>query len=200
MYILTNDEKPYREYMTQSIETAYDKNSGKNINERSEVIQGAQQAATEEVMERPEDKDSYEFSKLGTHRYVDFILNENEALKSVMKIKNADGSVAHHGVTVATLAISMAQKLGLQDSKPMDLLTLGALLHDIEHTHNELNLARPLSEMSKEDLNLYHQHPSAAIHRLQGLNHFDQVVLDIILNHEEKINGSGFPNQKKRGT
>ena len=197
MYIKPDDENFYRDYMTESIETAYDKSSGKSMESRADVIQGSQQAAAEDVIERPEDKLAYESTVIGSNKYADFILNENESLKAVMNIENADCSIAHHGVTVSTLALAMAQKLGLDKTKPMDLLTTGALLHDLEHHYNGIDLSTPVSEMNDEVEKVYKQHPTLAIERLQKQSHFDQIVLDIILNHEEKINGGGFPNGKK---
>lgn len=42
MYILTEDENKYRDYMQKNIEMAYDDKSGKDIKTRPEIIQGAQ--------------------------------------------------------------------------------------------------------------------------------------------------------------
>lgn len=197
LYILTEHEEKYREYMTKNIEMAYDKNSGKSLDSRSEIIQGAQQAATEEVMDNPEDSVAYDLAKIGSEKYVNFILDEKEAMQAIMNIKNTDQSIAHHGVTVAAIAVAMAEKQNLHETEKLELLSLGCLLHDIEHTHTGLKVGRPVKEFTTDELRLYKKHPADALERLKKHKHFDPVVLDIIYNHEETIDGNGFPNKKK---
>lgn len=197
MFILNDHETSYRDYLNESIQSAYDKNSGKSIEERSEIIQGNQQAGAEDVMENLHSKDVYDETKLNTANYVEYILNEDNALKSVMDIENTDISIAHHGVTVATLCISVLKKLGLEKTKPMNLITLGCLLHDVEHLYTPSPLEKTQKEMTNEELKIYKNHPTAALDRLQQHSHFDKEVLDIILNHEEYNNGGGFPQSKR---
>lgn len=197
LYILEEHEEHYRHYMTKNIEMAYNKDSGKSLESRSEIIQGAQQAAAEEVMESPEDKIAYDLAKIGSEKYVNFILNEKHAMQAIMNIKNTDQSIAHHGVTVAAIAVAMAEKQNLQETEKLELLSLGCLLHDIEHTHTGLKAGRPIEEFTKDELRVYHKHPADARERLIKHKHFDPVVLDIIYNHEETIDGNGFPNKKK---
>lgn len=197
MYILPEHEEPYRRYISESIEAAFDNNSDKSIEDRAAVIQGAQQAAAEDVMENPEDQHSYHLAKKGSAKYVEFILNNSEATKSILAIKNADNDLAHHGVTVSTLALGIAKELGVVESQPqlLDQLILGSLLHDFDHYHSGIPYSLPLQEMTDEQRVIYLAHPQSGVDRLKNLQHFDQLVLKIILQHEELINGSGFPNK-----
>ena len=197
MYISPEDEEKYRKYMTASIEAAYDKNSDAPIESRAEVVQGAQQAAAEEVMENPKDPVAYDIAKMGTERYVEFILSEDDALKSVLSIENTDHSIAEHGVNVATLAIAVAKELGMDKTHNMELLTLGCLLHDFEHMESGQDVARPVKEFSKEELALYKSHPKTGAEKVIHLKHFDKDVIDIIHEHEELVNGTGFPKGLK---
>ncbi|MNL17732.1 HD domain protein [compost metagenome] len=191
MFILTDEEASYRDYLQKNIETAYDNNSNKDIQTRADVIQGAQQSNTEEVFENPENAECYNYAKDAAGKYVSFIMTNAEAMQAVMKVENSDKNIAHHGVTVATLSIALAAKLGMNDLKKTQLLTLGALLHDYGHHHSSLNLSQPLTKMSPEDLATWKRHPQEGAARVQDKKHFDQTVLNIIAQHEETINGAG---------
>ncbi|MBV2167663.1 MAG: HDIG domain-containing protein [Bdellovibrio sp.] len=191
MFILTDEENSYRSYLQKNIETAYDDSSNKDIQTRAEIIQGSQQSNTEEVFENPENVESYNYAKDAAGKYVNFIMSNANALGSVMNIENADKNIAHHGVTVATLSIALAQKLGINDPKKTQLLTLGALLHDYGHHNTTLNLSQPLDAMSPEDKALWIKHPTEGAARVQDKKHFDQTVINIIAQHEETINGAG---------
>jgi HD-GYP domain-containing protein (c-di-GMP phosphodiesterase class II) len=77
------------------------------------------------------------------------------------------------------------------------MLTLGSLLHDFDHFHNGLNIARPVSQFTKEEMEIFKKHPSEGGRRVQDKKHFDTPVINIIVQHEEMINGSGFPQGLK---
>lgn len=194
MYILGDQEDKYRQYMTQNIEQAFDQSSDKPIEMRAQIIQGAQQAAAEDVMDNPLSKAVYDVASEGSKRYVDFILKEEKAIRAVMNVENPDHSVSQHGVTVATLAVGMAEKLGIKDAAVLGHLVLGSLLHDIEHFYTGMNLARTVSEMDKIESTVYRKHPINGAERMSGTNFYDRSVLNIIVQHEETINGMGFPN------
>jgi putative nucleotidyltransferase with HDIG domain len=191
MYILTDEEVSYRDYLQKNIETAYDNNSNKDMQTRAEVIQGAQQSNAEEVFENPENAECYNYAKDAAGKYVSFIMSNAEAMQTVMKIENTDKNISHHGVTVATLSIALASKLGLNDLKKSQLLTLGALLHDYGHHNSPLNLSQPLKSMSPADLATWKRHPTEGASKVQDKKHFDQAVLNIIAQHEETIDGQG---------
>jgi len=191
MYILNDEEISYRDYLQKNIETAYDNNSNKDMQTRAEVIQGAQQSNAEEVFENPENVECYNYAKDAAGKYVSFIMSNAQAMQTVMKIENTDKNISHHGVTVATLAIALASKLGLTDLKKSQLLTLGALLHDYGHHNSPLNLSQPLKSMSPADLAMWKRHPTEGASKVQDKKHFDQAVLNIIAQHEETIDGQG---------
>ncbi len=193
MFILQDDEHNYRKYLERNIENAFDPKSGKPIETRTEIVQGATQARAEDVLENADNVDVYNDAKAGASKFVEFLNRENQALHQILTMENLDQNIAQHGVTVSSLAITLASRLGLKDSKQNQLLSLGALLHDYEHFHQPLNIARPLDQFTPEELELYKQHPINGSRRLQDKKHFDQSVLKIIAQHEEFIDGKGFP-------
>ncbi|MBX2987352.1 MAG: HD domain-containing protein [Bdellovibrionaceae bacterium] len=196
MFILPEHEEKYREYLTRNIEQAYDKTSSQTLENRAQVIQGLQQASTEAVFENPADAESYKQAKEGAERFADFLMREDKALKSLLSVANADQSLSHHGVTVSSLALTVAKKVGYSDPKNLSLLTLGALLHDIEHHRSGLPVAQVLGNLTPEQKEIYLAHPKAGSDLIKDLNHIDKQVAVIILEHEELIDGSGFPGKK----
>lgn len=194
LFILNHDEVNYRDYIQQNIEGAYDNNSKKDIQTRAEIIQGAQQTNTEEVFENPENAESYNLAKEASSQYVKFILSNSAALKSVLAIENTDQSLAHHGVNVATMAVALANKLNIVDAKQTQLLTLGALLHDLGHHGAAIQPNKALSKMTPEELAEYKKHSLNGALKIQDKKHFDPAVVNIIMKHEECIDGSGYPS------
>lgn len=191
MYIATDDETKYRDYMQKNIDMAFDDKSGKDIKTRSEIIQGAQQNNAEDVFEKPESAEAYSTAKDASAKYVDFLVKNNDAVKSIIALPNLDQSLAHHGVTVSTLAVTLAEQLKLFDAKQRQLLALGGLLHDFGHFDTTINIARPMKDFSKEELEIYRRHPVEGAQKVKDKNHMDLAVTTIIHQHEEKCDGSG---------
>ncbi|MEK2688563.1 HD-GYP domain-containing protein [Bdellovibrio sp. GT3] len=191
MYILTTEEQLYRGYVDRNLDMAYDNSSGKDLQTRVEVIQGAQQSNAEEVFENPENEVTYNYAKDAAGKYVSFVMSNQQSLASIMSLENTDKNLAHHGVTVSTLAIALAQKLGVTDLKKTQLLTLGALLHDYGHYLTGLNVNQKVSAMNPADKLLWWKHPSEGATQVRDKKHFDQTVINIIAQHEELIDGSG---------
>lgn len=196
LFLKPEEENLYRQYLERNIDMAYDKNSGKSITNRAEIIQGSQQTSAEEVFENPASAASYNSAKQNMEKFVGFLQNENEAFQSMMNIENVDQNIAHHGVTVATLSTLLLQKLNF-DPKQVNLIALGALLHDFDHHHNGLQINRPLAKFTPQELAKYKNHPKAGADAVKDKRHFDPLVLKIILQHEECIDGSGFPQKLK---
>lgn len=193
LYILNDDEPNYRAYLKANIESAYDTSSKKDIQTRAEIIQGDQQSHVEEVFERPEDKKAYEETRDASNKFVDFLVSNSQATQAILKLDNSDKNLAHHGVTVGTLAVALSQRLKLPDPKMPHWLTLGSLLHDIGLHDVKLNFSQPIKLLTPEELTQYKNHPHNGIEKLKNTMHFDPQVLKIINEHEECLDGTGFP-------
>lgn len=195
MFIVPESEENYRQYLHRNIEIAYDPQSGKAVASRAEIIQGDQQGKTEAVMENPDNEILYNEAKDSASKFAHFLTTEDpESVNTILAITNVDQNIAHHGVTVSSLAVALAKRLDITDPKQLQMLTLGSLLHDFEHFHSGLSIARPLKAFTSEELKVYMSHPLIGGQKVQDKKHFDQAVINIIVQHEEYIDGKGFPN------
>jgi putative nucleotidyltransferase with HDIG domain len=191
MFILKEEEEKYLNYLKTNLESAYDSKTKVDLTQRAEIIQGSQQSNVETVFENAQDAGSYNKAKEEAGKYVEFILNTTGAANSLLNIENTDQSLAHHGVAVSTLSVALAKRLGLADEKRVQLMALGALLHDYGHNLNPIDLGMPLTAMTPENLKIWKDHPRVGAENVRNTKHFDPVVMNIILQHEEKCNGSG---------
>jgi putative nucleotidyltransferase with HDIG domain len=195
MFIDTNDETKYRSYLSENMNVCYDAKSSKPVQEKVEIAQGLMASNTESIMENLSDKSLYDSTKFEMSKFFSLVNSDPKAIFHLLNITNSDQDVAHHGVSVATLACSVAKALSVNDEKQLQLLGLGALLHDLEHFHTGLFSAQPLAELSSEIKSKYLHHPDSGVLKLQDKTHFDQTVIDIIREHEEFIDGQGYPNK-----
>lgn len=191
-YVHRDMEDAYNKYVRGNLDMAFDKSSNQSIDIRVQILHGAMQASSEELMETPENEVQYEATKHSMFKFQDFI-EEDGALKKVLDLENAQSTIAHHSVNVAALAISISRLLS--PDNPHEFVGTGALMHDIEHFMTKFPVEKEHDKQSEEERAVFLKHPEAGALRLEKLRHVDKTVLSIVLEHEEHIDGTGFPNK-----
>jgi response regulator RpfG family c-di-GMP phosphodiesterase len=96
-------------------------------------------------------------------------------------------------------AVSIGKRLGLPDVT-LKKLSLGCFFHDVGLAQINMPLIVK-REMTPDEMTLYREHPSAGTDYLNTLDSkgivLPEEVFIIMMQHHEKFNGTGFPNQKK---
>lgn len=197
MFIVPEDESSYRTYLSRNISMAFDPGGGKSLEVRCEIVQGIQEDAAEAVFENPESPEHYNKAREDSERFVQFLATEVRAAGLILQIENIDRSIAHHCVTVATMAVTIVQKIGKLDQRSQQILALAALLHDIEHFNSAVDIMRQLDQLNAEEMIYYRSHATEGARKVQQLRHMDTQVIKIISQHEEYMDGNGFPNGLK---
>lgn len=127
-------------------------------------------------------------------------LNRNrDALIALTKLKKNDKDTHTHSVNVAIIAIAYAQYLGLPQDK-LPLVGLAGLFHDygkIFIPQVVLNAPRKLTPAERTIMQAHVELGHAHLAREQDANH---EILQGVLQHHEKYNGTGYPNRLKGNT
>ncbi len=198
MFITGVDEAAFRAYYDRKVDLAYDPQSPMPTQERAAFVHGAQAAAAEAIMADLKNSGIYKTGEKGAKRFTEFLVKDESSLKSLLAIPNPTKNVSSHGVSVAALAVTLAKKLGHGEAKDLHMLALGCLLHDVGHAHSPgSGFGLSLKTLNAEQLKLYREHTMTGVRAVQELVHFDQHVVKIILEHEEHIDGSGYPKGLK---
>jgi HD-GYP domain-containing protein (c-di-GMP phosphodiesterase class II) len=169
MWILKEQEHNYRAYLRENIARAYEGNANRPLEIRTQIIQGLLQASAEDLMEDLANDGNYKIALESAKQFKIFLDKEPHALDSLLRIKNNEQNIAHHGVNVSSLALGIATELGLTESRPMqmDTLVVGCLIHDVEHNFNNLSLQKDPSELSRNEFEIYVRHADEGANRIR---------------------------------
>jgi len=117
------------------------------------------------------------------------------ALSSIMEYK--DSYTSYHQKRVAELSQAIAIELGLPKDK-VDAIRIGALLHDIGKIAVPGEILNKPGKLNSIEMEIVRTHPLIGYNMLKNID-FPSEVLHAVLQHHERLDGSGYPEGLKNG-
>lgn len=96
-----------------------------------------------------------------------------------------------HQKRVSKLAVAIARELELSE-KEVKLIKVAALVHDIGKISIPAEILNKPYKLARVELNLIKNHSQTGYNILKDIS-FPWAVEEIVLQHHERINGSGYP-------
>ncbi|HOD62784.1 MAG TPA: PAS domain S-box protein [Smithellaceae bacterium] len=128
-----------------------------------------------------------------------------EKLQSVMSstidaisiiVESRDPYTAGHQRRVTQLATAIACELALSKEK-IDLIRMGSLIHDIGKIYIPSEILTKPMKLNDIEYAMIKSHPEVARKILKQVD-FIPTVVDMVYQHHERIDGSGYPRKLKR--
>jgi HD-GYP domain-containing protein (c-di-GMP phosphodiesterase class II) len=116
-----------------------------------------------------------------------------EAMSRLVEIR--DPYTAGHQHRVADLARRIAIELGLAADR-IESVRLAAQIHDLGKIYVPAEILNKPGKLEEMEFSLIQIHPRTAYDILRPID-FELPIADIILQHHEKMNGSGYPHGLK---
>lgn len=121
------------------------------------------------------------------------ILEEERIVEKIFDIKERSADIYEHSISICSLAILTALKMNVDKSKIHDI-GVGCLLHDLGLRYTTIDFAeQDVSNLNAQELIEYKKHPVYGYSTLKDEKWISDLSKMIILNHHERLDGSGFP-------
>lgn len=111
--------------------------------------------------------------------------------------ESRDPYKAGHGKRVADLAAAIGRDMGLPQ-EPVRGIRLAAVLHDIGEINIPAEILMKPARLTEVELAIMRTHCQAGYEILKGID-FPWPIAQIVLQHHELLDGSGYPNGLKGG-
>ncbi|MGF7146368.1 putative nucleotidyltransferase with HDIG domain [Anaerotaenia torta] len=102
-----------------------------------------------------------------------------------------------HSIDVATISLMMAVELGYSDEELINM-GIGAFLHDIGKLLIPKSIIQKPGSLTDMEMSLVKQHCELGMSSLGGFN-LPKECTDIVMQHHERLDGSGYPKGLKGG-
>lgn len=106
----------------------------------------------------------------------------------------ASNCLPGHSIRTALLAICVAKALGLKASEITEI-GVGALLHDIGKLFLPREILDKPCKLSELEFDIIKTHSEIGFQVLRNQNWLPEPSVEIVHNHHERLDGSGYPNQ-----
>lgn len=112
-----------------------------------------------------------------------------------MTIEKRDPYTAGHQWRVSQIAVEIAHEMGM-DAERIEGLRLGAMVHDIGKIYVPVDILTRPGALLDIEFSLIKTHPQVGNDIIKHV-HFPWPVADMILQHHERMDGSGYPQGLK---
>jgi putative nucleotidyltransferase with HDIG domain len=110
----------------------------------------------------------------------------------MVRLAEKDSSTEEHTRRVAALAVELGEALGLSGARLRDL-AIGGLLHDVGKLSTPDSILQKPGPLDDDEFAVIKQHPQLGRELLIELGGFDDRVTHLVLDHHERLDGSGYP-------
>jgi len=140
-------------------------------------------------------KQAIERNKRAEIRLRDALTKSIEALS--LAIEKRDPYTAGHQKRVSELSVAIAKEMGLPKEQ-IEGLRLGALIHDIGKIQIPLEILSKPGKLNELEYQIIKTHPRAGYEIIKHID-FPWPIAEMILQHHERMDGSGYPMGLKNG-
>ena len=120
-------------------------------------------------------------------------IDQNNAIAiDISELKTSDEYTFKHSVDVATISMILGKQMGLSKQEIFEIGVTG-LLHDVGKTKVPLEILNKPGRLNDEEFDIMRQHSVFGYRMVKDKPDFNPQIALGVLQHHEKINGSGYP-------
>ena len=110
----------------------------------------------------------------------------------MMRLAEKDASTEEHTRRVAALAVELGEELGIPAAR-LRMLAIGGLLHDVGKLSIPDSILQKPGPLDDGEYAIVKQHPERGKELLGELGGFEPGVERLVLDHHERLDGTGYP-------
>jgi HD-GYP domain-containing protein (c-di-GMP phosphodiesterase class II) len=196
LYIRKAHAADYHRYLAENIDLIL-RDKSLTPREKSTILYDSAQAVVEEVLANPAARENVQRGKAIVGHTVDFMTDEDFKLEHLLRTISCDVFLYTHSVNVVAYSVALAMRAGHNDKATLREIANGALLHDVGKSKVDPAILNKTTGLNSAEWEKIRKVPRVGFEMMRDAGCIGEIALDIILHHQEKLNGRGYPDQLK---
>ncbi|THB65669.1 MAG: DUF3391 domain-containing protein [Gammaproteobacteria bacterium] len=122
------------------------------------------------------------------------LVRNDQALLTLMHMKRHGSVLLSHAFSVLSLVTAVANRLEYEYEK-IEMLGMAAMMYDVGWVRLPANLVSKDKSFTDKEEQLVSKHPAFGVEILKKSKELPEEVIQIISEHHEYLDGSGYPNR-----
>lgn len=195
LYVKAEQKELYFKFLEKNINRFLEDKSI-NLDSKAEIINQIASSTMNTLFKQEIKAENIEQVDEIVDNTIKLILQDTKAMYSMLKVTSYDYYTYTHCIDVAAYAIGFGVYLGLEKEQ-IDILGKAAMLHDIGKKNIPHDIITKNGRLTFEEFEIVKQHPALSVKILKELGEENKDLLDIIAQHHEKCDGTGYPRGLK---
>ncbi len=198
LFIPSNHEIKYQGFMDQILAAAMDSSSNMETVDRASIVVDTAANSVADFQKNPNSEKAYHSTTKAAKGIIGALGADPAVLKHVFEMAKEESIIVQSAINTATLVGRLAKQVGV-DAAKIETMVTAALLRDVgilkldEKIQNMIS--KPYDSFAPDAWNEYKNHPQLSVELMQDKPYVSPDVISLILTHEEKKSGKGFPNK-----
>ncbi len=146
----------------------------------------------ESALREPKSIEAYRALESVVDRVVDLFHWHSYSLMELLEQMERRPDLYEHSMQVCMYGVLLGKAAGYDR---LHELGLGLLFHDIGKLDLPVDLLEQPGALAAHEWNIVHRHPTLGIDRLKSCGWVHPVVRDVVQNHHERLDGTGYPRR-----
>jgi len=164
---------------------------------KSHLLYGSIMSTIRRVLAAPESPEGLLAAREVVGTMVAELISNPTAFDCMVRIMRHDFSVYTHSVNVCVYAAALGDAFGLEREGLFELC-LGAMLHDVGKTKIPQEILDKPGPLTEEEWTIVRRHPEWGLQLLAPAARGNSAVAAVVLQHHERLDGSGYPRGLQR--
>lgn len=191
LYVRVEDRKIFLRYLESSLKNIVN-DSTLNADEKAGIVYDIAKCIMIDVFENPRSGENVERSKELISSTIDFVITNEDASRSLIKVLSYDYYTYTHSVNVSVLGLAFLKYLRIPLGE-LNSIGTGLMLHDIGKTQIATEIIKKKGKLTEEEFAKIKEHVDFGAKILKKTGSLDNISLYVVLQHHEKYNGKGYP-------
>lgn len=194
--MIKNEDLPaYRSFVQELLTAA----GAGPVERQARALREMSKIVVKDVLNDPRSGENINRANQTVDSMVEFILDNETSFYSLMKITGHDYYTYVHSMNVCTFCVALGQEIGLRKSPDLEMLGLGAMLHDVGKSLVDPKLINKPGRLTREEFAKMKDHVLLGVNILKENHDLPDKTLELVAQHHEKMTGIGYPYGLKSG-